>query len=358
MDRIAAGRNHTLIVDDDGFVWTCGDNTASQLGNLSLFSKKQPKFKKLKRVPEMRAVCASFYFSLFIDKENQVWGCGNNVCGQLGVNKPTFRIDHLTKMENVPLARSVACEYHQSLLLDEEGYVWSTGENAHGQLGLGDNTKRLCPEKIEGLPPIKSISCGIRYSMLLDFNGYVWTAGQIAMKSKTHNYKKPTLISGLESIRDTFSGSFHSICINEKDEIIGCGKLNAISKDPEILNISLPPMVNASASTTRSLFIDHQGSLWGTGKHIFADFAENNDFSYTEIEYKMEESVAPFTAVSAGHSHTILVSTDGSVYTTGSKKNSALGLGSTKIPASRLNKIPKLSVVDGPVYSAKSARNV
>ena len=361
MDRIGAGKNHTFIVNDDGSLWGCGDNSYGQLGKASIFDHKQPKLKKVKHIPDVRAVCSGLYFSLFIDKDNQVWGCGDNNFGQLGVNKKNLTIVYPKKMKYAPSVRSVAGYYRHSLLLDEEGNVWSTGENEKGQLGLGDNANRLYPEKIEGLPPIKSISCGSFFSMFVDFNGNVWQAGELKMEYNTRIYNQPTLLPGLESVRDTFSGSYHSIFINDRGQLIGCGQLNSrVGQDPEVLDECLPPMVHASVSHGRSLFIDHQGTLYGNGKDVFYDFSQS-DFDYlyfVVMKYKMEESIAPFTAVSSGFSHTIFVSNDGSVYTTGSNKYGALGLGSTKVNPSKLNKIPKLSITGDPVRSAKSARNV
>ena len=360
MERIGAGRNHTLIVNDDGSLWACGDNSHSQLGKKpSLFDCRQAKLKKVKGIPGIRAVCSGRLASFFIDNEDCVWVCGENTYGQLGVNKRANRVDCPTKLKNIPGACSVVSYYRHSLLLDEEGNVWSTGENERGQLGLGDNVKRLCPEKIEGLPPIKSISCGSHFSMFLDFNGNVWYAGDIKMKTNQYRCNKPALISGLESIRQTFSGSFHSVCINEKGQVISFGQMNGVCKDIEIHDIDLPPMVNASITYSRSLFIDHQGTLWGIGRDVFNDFPSGlSKFSYAPTEHRMEESIAPFIALSSGFSHTILVSSDGSVYTTGNNEKGALGLGSIKSPVCKLNKIPNLSVLEDAVHTTKSARNV
>lgn len=48
----------------------------------------------------------------------------------------------VTKIIKVSIGRSMACA------LDEKGFVWTWGENAGGELGLGDTVKRDLPAPV------------------------------------------------------------------------------------------------------------------------------------------------------------------------------------------------------------------
>lgn len=57
---------------------------------------------------------------------------------------------------------SVACGGQHSLFLTETGEVFACGSNKYGQLGLGDRVDRMTPQPIAALP-------AIRRRLLLDF---------------------------------------------------------------------------------------------------------------------------------------------------------------------------------------------
>jgi alpha-tubulin suppressor-like RCC1 family protein len=85
--------------------------------------------------------------------EGYVWSVGDNKHGQLGLGDKQNRTlpEQITSL---PTIIAIAAEGYNSLFLDVEGYVWSVGDNKHGQLGLGDIQERTSPEKITRLPPI------------------------------------------------------------------------------------------------------------------------------------------------------------------------------------------------------------
>ena len=62
MQRIAAGRNHTAIINDDGHLGTCGNNSFGQLG-FHTSNPKQPTIKWVKKLGEVQAVAAGEAFT-------------------------------------------------------------------------------------------------------------------------------------------------------------------------------------------------------------------------------------------------------------------------------------------------------
>ena len=101
--------------------------------------------------------------SLFLDHLGNVWSCGNNDYGQLGLGdwNPRTKAE---KINNLPPISSISGGCKFSLFLDENGSVWGCGYNAIGQLGLGDNNNRNQAEQITNLPKIISLFSGDCFS--------------------------------------------------------------------------------------------------------------------------------------------------------------------------------------------------
>jgi hypothetical protein len=74
--------------------------------------------------------------------------CGSNCRGQLGLGHNEKKVLSWTRVSfPVPFV-SIACGYHHTLALDEEGGVWAWGQNCAGQLGLGHNNDCYSPQKV------------------------------------------------------------------------------------------------------------------------------------------------------------------------------------------------------------------
>ena len=216
---IACGDYHSLLLDAEGFVWASGDNLNGQCGNFNVRSK-QPSFRKiddlqnirdiqasvqfsmflsddgevwtcgnfpknsasselrLVSVPPIRAMAAGVYFCLLIDFEGKVWGYGDNDFGQLGC--PTFAVGTPTMFRELPPIRACAAGWNFCIFLGEDNSFWTTGCNTHGTLCDGKTASPGCdrPIRIETEPPIVTVSCGWNHSLFVDCDGDVWCSGE------------------------------------------------------------------------------------------------------------------------------------------------------------------------------------
>ena len=50
--------------------------------------------------------------------------------------------------------------FHFTVCVDDEGFIWSFGDNFSGQLGTGNKTNFNVPQKLQNIPPVLSIACG------------------------------------------------------------------------------------------------------------------------------------------------------------------------------------------------------
>ena len=74
----------------------------------------------------------------------------------------------------------VSCGAHHSLVLDAKGAVYAWGENAHGQLGLGDRKDRSEPTLMAALKRfvIVEVAAGRDFSAAVDSAGRVHCWGR------------------------------------------------------------------------------------------------------------------------------------------------------------------------------------
>ena len=83
---VAAGASHSVVVKQDGSVWTTGQNTYGQLGDASMETSKT--FKLVGGVGAVEAVYAGGRHSAIVKQDGKAYVAGDNVDGQLGLGLP------------------------------------------------------------------------------------------------------------------------------------------------------------------------------------------------------------------------------------------------------------------------------
>ena len=104
-----------------------------------------PKELKEFRGKEVESLAAGHKTSCAILKNGEVYSWGQNTSGQLGLSLQGD-IEPPKQMEafhGQPRVAAAALGKSHSLFLDCKGSIWGTGENKHGQLGLGTVTEPL-----------------------------------------------------------------------------------------------------------------------------------------------------------------------------------------------------------------------
>ncbi|KAM4795152.1 LOW QUALITY PROTEIN: E3 ubiquitin-protein ligase MYCBP2 [Rhinophrynus dorsalis] len=78
-------------------------------------------------------------------------------------------------------AVQVSCGFHHSVVLMENGDVYTFGYGQHGQLGHGDVSCRGCPTLIQALPgPSTQVTAGSNHTAVLLMDGQVFTFGSFS----------------------------------------------------------------------------------------------------------------------------------------------------------------------------------
>ena len=219
--HISCGLQHVITITDDNNLWSFGDNSQGQLCIGNKIQQNKPIQTSFTNVSY---ISAGGVYSLF-QSNNEVYACGYNLYGQLGLGN-TISCDEPSLIPNQPKNTvQLSCGYYHSLVLDEEGNVFSTGNDTHGQLGIGSNINMNVFTKVSQIPPIERISCVSNSSYLIDFDGNVWSFGHNNQGQLGHGNELvknvPTKIEALKNIKQIsigYSGS-HFLAKDSHDKI-------------------------------------------------------------------------------------------------------------------------------------------
>ena len=211
VQSISCGRAHSLIiVVDEDSLWSVGQN---EYGQLCLGDKKQYTKPQKTLFSNISKISAGGFHSLFQNIEGEIYSCGSNKRGQLGLGKECETEIIATLIPNQPPnIIQFSCGYYHSLFLDSEGNVFSVGSNAHGSLGLNHGNNQNVLSQIQDIPLIKLVSCSSESSYLIDYDGNLWSFGQNNHGQLGHGdnvqRKIPTKIPELTEITQISTGTY------------------------------------------------------------------------------------------------------------------------------------------------------
>lgn len=175
--QVSCGSFFMSLIDLNNNVWICGLNTRGELGLGDVQNRNMPT-----QIPDFKAsqVSSGFIHSALIDLDNNVWIWGGDWfndgsgAGFLGLGVKQDR-NIPTQIPNLK-AKQISCGHNITAIIDLENNVWTFGSNRYGQLGLGDNQNRNVPTQIvigsQSNFKAKQVSCGYN-TIMIDLNDNV-----------------------------------------------------------------------------------------------------------------------------------------------------------------------------------------
>lgn len=165
-----------LAIDEEDKIYGVGNNQHGELG----LGRKIEEIYNWSHVKDQKfeTISRGCFYSIALDKNGALWSCGWNLCGNLGFSSiiPSFCYKKFERVSKNKFT-FIACGNKHTMALDLDGHVWGCGDNLFGQLGLGDTNDRYSLTKLQWNRQFKYVSCGADYTVLIDIGGNVWSAG-------------------------------------------------------------------------------------------------------------------------------------------------------------------------------------
>lgn len=159
MQAISCGREFSLFLDEDGDVWRCGHSFGIACNVKELLAPE-----KLEGVPKIQQISAGMFHSALLDCDGFVWY----------VDETLTRVAH----EDLPPITFIASG-RNSYLLDIEKCVWRI---------VG--SPKILPEKLKDLPPMIALAAGTDFYHMVDEEGNVWSCGNNNSKQLDFSHYK------------------------------------------------------------------------------------------------------------------------------------------------------------------------
>jgi len=145
--NIYSRHRDSFFVDSNSKVYGCGSNSSGQLGLGDQVNRNTPTL--IPNLNNITQIACGENHTLFLNSTSKVYSCGINVYGQLGHNNNGVIINIPTLIPNFNNITKIACGDNHSLFLNSTGEVYSCGDNYYGQLGLGNYIQYSIPTLIQ-----------------------------------------------------------------------------------------------------------------------------------------------------------------------------------------------------------------
>jgi alpha-tubulin suppressor-like RCC1 family protein len=230
--QVAAGIFHSVLISD-GDVWTWGHGNWGQLGHGNTDQQNVPK--RVGGLTNVTDIAAGRGHSLAVEEGGAVYMWGSNSRGQLGLGDHGSDTDrHVpTLVDGVNGVVAVAAGQYHSFALSRDGTFMACGSNGVGNLGLGDTDDRDTFTVVPGLSGVVDIDAGDRHTIAVTCEGEVWTWGKgwaTGHNDEDTAYLVSTKVTGggIEEaiVVQVAAGNDHSMALTSTGEFYSWGEGN------------------------------------------------------------------------------------------------------------------------------------
>ncbi|KAG7211831.1 hypothetical protein KM043_011056 [Ampulex compressa] len=313
-----------FILEQNMFCWGSTIHGELGLGGIEDENILVPRKVDFQKDTDIELVACGENYTVIITQDGAVYSCGNNDYGQLGHDNGRKRLQLIPGL-GVFVFKKAACGACHTLAVNEWGQLFSWGCNIEGQLGLSSNsisegTPRMV--KTLGTSVIVQIACGMKHALALTNNGkiYAWgcnSEGQLGLGLDIKKTLKPVLVSSLADVPIAYiaCGGYHSIAITKSGAVFGWGKntfgqLGLNDMQSRKLPCQLRTLRNArvcfaTCGEEFSVFLTLDGGVFTCGAGTYGQLGHGNSTNEILPRQVMELMGSTVTQISCGRRHTL-----------------------------------------------------
>jgi alpha-tubulin suppressor-like RCC1 family protein len=286
---------------------------------------------------------------------NEIYGCGLNQYGQLGMDNIGSLNSHymLKQIKDLINITQISTGYEHSLFLrGSDGAVFSCGSNYKGQLGIGNYIDQKTIQQVKDISGnngfiynIKQIQGGALHSLFLKNNGDVLScghnlAGELGINKFNEFNNRLQQVKNITNISQISTGLFHSLFLHNDGTVWGCGRnregqLGIGNIDNQnILKqaIGATDIKQISTGFYHSLFLKNNGTVLGCGWNYHGQLGIGNNDNQNTLQQvkgiKGNGFISDIKQISASNAQSLFLKNNGIVCCCGINNEGQLGINS------------------------------
>jgi len=286
-------------------------------------------------------------------EDNTLWGAGYNQADQFGsgVNTQgmsgqvessdgkTFRVTQIKDDTGAPFSdvKTVAAGENHTVILKKDGTLWGAGNSSNGELGqTGENYILFTGLKAGGvlLSGIKEATAGNNSTFFIDGNGSLWASGynyygELGLGNRDAQSSFSTVGSAGQNIKAIAAGIRHSVILKDSGSILvtgynyngqlGLGNKEDKESFTEVRDAG-SDITAVAAGNYHTVILKSDGTVWTTGSNYWGQlgFADNSDRQkFTRVNDEKGSPLSGVTEIAARGDITVLLKSDGSILLAG-----------------------------------------
>lgn len=318
--KISSCIHHNAAIDQDDNLWIWGASTMAQMENgcYSFDVAQQVEYIPKKKMEKISQVSIGALHTLCLDFDGVLWGWGHNAYGELGCG------DIFRKDEPVKIMNQVLCTFAnngQSYAIQNDYTLWGWGDNSENMfpcpyqectkpIHLFDNAKFICSDGIVGF--------------IIDINSnlYGWgsNTGKVIYKMGCGNFWPPVLLmSGVRQCSLPPDGDLYCLLVTESNELFSVG----ISDPGAMVNFNtrkargvepiklLDNVQSIRAGHHFSLILSTDGRLFSFGENAFGQCGTGKSTGPLKKPTCIMENVID---MAVGHYHAMALQSNGDLW--------------------------------------------
>lgn len=246
--------------------------------------------------------------------------------------------------------KSIACGSYHTAVLNDMGQLYTWGCNTSGQLGLGHYNDVVVPTLVvawgESASSINIVNCGATSSAVVDDNGTTYTWGSGEHGQLGHNDLKnrniPTVVQDLQGTRIVrlAIGEAHMLATSDDEFFVwgwnACGQLG-LGHTEDVIRPSTLEVLGRQRVSSVSAGAAHSVAIvwvqkvqarvlyaWGSNSSGQLGISDKKGIIMKPTVVTTNEDI---TDLSCGSHHTVLLTVNGEIMSSGSNELGQLGNG-------------------------------
>ena len=227
--EVAAGDDHSVMLERDGTVYCCGRNIFGQIGDGTRTERSTPTAIIGGHGPFTKISVGLASFSCALDENGVVWTWGYNAYGQLGDNTETNRSSPVSVVGATVSFIDISAGGGHVTAMTATGEAWSWGDGTEGQLGNDSFFDRSTPVSVYGNHRWRKVVCGAWHVVVLDAFGKAWAwgrnnYGQLGANGPVTNNSIPVSVSGDKTFTDVSAAGDASYALDSDGVVWAWGR--------------------------------------------------------------------------------------------------------------------------------------